>query len=618
MNDHAKAAERCPGEIRMVTSYARRVWALIPARQKLTLAVGGLLMAIVSACSTAFALLLGNLLDRVKFAADHGETAQTLYHIAGTFLALISVVFLVREVVQVARRYLIENTCTQIEKRMTVELFSHMMKASLTTLSQEKIGALHGRVSRCVVQFVRFIRLTFLDFLPPLLTGVFALIAAVAKQPLLALVMTGVVPASLYLTLRQLRSQKGIRLALIRSREELDGTVVEQLGGLEYIRAANTHDYEVKRIEEAAERQRQMEIRHHLKMSLYGSFKALNEAFFHILVLALAAYLAIEGRISYGDILTFSFLFANVMAPLNEVHRGLDEGHECTLTIAELLKMLEEPIDPSFAPADAREPVAVPGEPILVSENVASEYPTEIGSKCALKGVSTVIRHGETIGLAGPSGCGKTTWLRVLLRLTHPSAGRVTIGGVPLESVSRDAIGKLVGYVGQAPYVFAGTIADNIRYGNPHASLNAVEEAARRACLHEEIVEIPGGYEAPVRERGLNLSAGQRQRLALARVFLKDPPILILDEGTSALDTISEHNIQRAIDLARKDRTVILVAHRVSTLVDADRIYVFQEGQITEAGSFTELYRRGGVFTALVDCAGTGVATGGGRLPSVS
>jgi ATP-binding cassette subfamily B protein len=218
--------------------------------------------------------------------------------------------------------------------------------------------------------------------------------------------------------------------------------------------------------------------------------------------------------------------------------------------------------------------------------------------------VSLVIRHGETIGVAGRSGSGKTTWLRVLMRLTHPTAGRVRLGGVPFESVSREAIGRLIGYVGQSPFVFAGTIADNIAYGSETPSEEDIRRAAQLAHFHGEILAMPGGYEAEVSERGQNLSGGQRQRLALARVFVKNPPILILDEGTSALDTICERNVQRAINEAQVDRTVILVAHRLSTLRDADRILVFDEGKIVEKGSYPELLRQGGLFTELAKCGG--------------
>jgi ATP-binding cassette subfamily B protein len=154
-------------------------------------------------------------------------------------------------------------------------------------------------------------------------------------------------------------------------------------------------------------------------------------------------------------------------------------------------------------------------------------------------------------------------------------------------------------------------VAENVAYGKPDASLDDVEVAARRANIHDEILAMPGGYHARILERGANLSGGQRQRIALARVFLKNPPVLILDEGTSALDTISERHVQRAIDLACKDRTVILVAHRLTTLLDADRIFVFSGGKIAEEGNYAELYRRGGVFTHLVNCAEVGTTATG-------
>jgi len=213
------------------------------------------------------------------------------------------------------------------------------------------------------------------------------------------------------------------------------------------------------------------------------------------------------------------------------------------------------------------------------------------------------LRHGQTIGVAGRSGSGKSTWLRVLMRLTHPSGGSAWLGGVPLETITREAIGELIGYVGQNPFVFAGTIAENIAYGREDASEDDIRRAAEMACIHDEILEMPGGYQAHVAERGQNLSGGQRQRLALARVFLKNPPILILDEGTSALDNINERRVQQAINAARADRTVILVAHRLSTLLETDRILVFDQGSIVESGTYDDLVRLGGVFTELVRSA---------------
>jgi ATP-binding cassette subfamily B protein len=177
----------------------------------------------------------------------------------------------------------------------------------------------------------------------------------------------------------------------------------------------------------------------------------------------------------------------------------------------------------------------------------------------------------------------------------------VLLKGVPLEDVSRQAISRLIGYVGQSPFMFAGTIEQNICYGCTIACLpEEIRLAAQRACIHEEIMLMPEGYATLVAERGQNLSGGQKQRLALARVFLQDPPILFLDEATSALDTISERSVQRAIDAARAERTVILVAHRLSTLIDADRILVMDQGRVVEAGTYDDLFKRGGIFTELV------------------
>jgi ATP-binding cassette subfamily B protein len=189
------------------------------------------------------------------------------------------------------------------------------------------------------------------------------------------------------------------------------------------------------------------------------------------------------------------------------------------------------------------------------------------------------------------------------MRLVHPSGGTATLGGLPLELVSRKAIGELVGYVGQSPFLFAGTVAQNIAYGCEDATDERIHRAAEMACIHDEIMMMPGGYHAGVAERGQNLSGGQKQRIALARVFLKNPPILVLDEGTSALDNKSERLVQKAINAARADRTVILVAHRLTTLRDADRILVFEDGRIVEVGTYAELVRGGGVFSELVHSA---------------
>lgn len=588
----------------------REVWRLVPRRHKWALAGAAVVMACTSACGTALALFLGQLVDGVQRGTLEGQPRQTLYHRAAWFLGLIGAAYLLREILNVLRRYLVTNTCTRINRDMSLQLMSHLMSVSLATLQREKVGTLHGRIFRSVDGLVRFLRLNFMEFIPALFTGVFALVATVGKEPLLGLVMVGVIPITIILTVRQLLSQKGVRLQLMRSCEEIDGAVVEQLGGIEYVRAADTKQLEMNRLAKATEKRRAMEVRHHFQMSLFGCAKALNEGLVHILVLGVAIYLAILGRITFGDVLTFSILFLNVMTPLGEVHRVLDEGHESSLQVGELLEMLAEPIDPSFATTTVQLPRLQSREPAIVVDDLRVEYSTpEEKRPRTLHGVSLTIRHGETIGIAGRSGGGKSTLLKVLLRLLHPCGGTVLVGAVPLEAVSRAAVGQLFGYVGQTPFVFAGTITENIAYGNENPSADAIRHAAEMAHLHEEILRMSGGYQAAITERGQNLSGGQRQRLALARILLKQPPILILDEATSALDNISEREVQRALGMTSTDRTTILVAHRLSTLRDADRIFVFDEGRIVEVGTFDDLVSAGGVFTELFLSAENGVTT---------
>ncbi|HTU20017.1 MAG TPA: ABC transporter ATP-binding protein [Gemmataceae bacterium] len=593
-------------EIRLILRRGRQVWRLVPIKHKLGLAFAAGIMAAVSLCNVAVSFLVGTLVTTALSTRS--------YLIAVEILGSISIAYVLREVLNVARRYLVENSCTRLHRDMSVRVVNHLMKVDLATLSKEKVGALHGRIYRSVEGFVRFLRLSFLDFAPALLTGAFALIAAVWKQPLLGFIMVGVIPTAIFLTIRQLISQKGVRLKLLRSCEEIDGAIVEQLSGIEYVRAANTYAQEIKRLARAAEKRRAMEIRHHFQMALFGSGKALNEGLFHVILLAAAIYFAIYGPLTAGDVVTFSMLFLNVMTPLSEIHRVLDEGHETSLRVGDLLEMLAEPLDPSFVLRTVGTPVPPPRlrpeEPAIVVRDLDVEYTTPQGKHVhGLDALSLMIRHGETIGIAGRSGCGKSTFVRVLLRLLHPNRGEVLLGGIPIEDVSRADISKLLGYVGQAPFVFAGTIAENIAYGNEYATMEDIRRAAELAHLHGEILQMPGDYNALVTERGGNLSGGQRQRLAIARILLKQPPILILDEATSALDNLSERFVQKALGLTSKDRTTILVAHRLSTLRDADRIFVFDKGKIVEVGTYLELVQQGGLFGELVLSAENGLSS---------
>lgn len=603
---------RIAAELKLLGRRATQVWPFVAVEDRLALGGAALITAVTSAANTGGAILLGRLVDRIQTGTSSQIDLTQMYWAVVWILGALALIYLLRETLSVVRRSLVERSVARLNRDMQLKLVGHVLRGDLTALAGEQIGTLHGKIMRSADGLIRFARLMFVDCLPAFLTGLFALIAALTKQPVLGAIMMCVIPLSLYLTMRQLRSQKGIRLDIMRDCDEIDGVIVEQLGGAEYIRVAHTYDLEMLRLTQRAEKRRTREVRHHFEMSLYGCAKALNEGFFHILLLAFATYLAIHQQISFGDVLTFSVLYLSVMTPLNEVHRVLDEGHEASLRVGDLLQMLGVPLDRAFATPEQRGLELKAGAPVIEVEDLLVEYVTAEGeTHRALNHLSLTIRHGETIGIAGRSGSGKSTWIKVLLRLVHPQAGQIVLCGRPLSEVSRTELAQLVSYVGQNPFVFSGTICENIAYGNGEVSLAAVQRAAERANLHDEILEMPGGYQAAVTERGQNLSGGQRQRVAIARVLLKNAPILILDEATSALDNISERCVQNALGIKNSDRTTIIIAHRLTTLKDCDRILVFEDGKISALGSYNELVAQGGLFAELV----RSTADGPGAMP---
>jgi ATP-binding cassette subfamily B protein len=592
------------GDIGSVWSRRQQIWRLVPRKAKLIFGAAIVIMAGVAIVETGIALLLGRFFDRVLKLT--GQPASEILRFAGYSLGVLAGAYVFKETLNFLRRRMISGTATRIERDMTVRVVGHLLKVDLGVLAKERVGSLHGRISRSVEGYVKFLKVTFTDAIPAVLTALFALGAGFFTEWRVGLVMLCVVPISIAITVWQVTSQKGIRLALMQAKEGLDGTMVEQLSGLEYIRAANTHRQEVQRVENSADARRQRELKHANAMARFDWLKSVNENLFHVLIIGFAIVLAARGEVAYGKVFTFSMLFLNIMRPLREVHRILDETYETSLQVSVILGMLQQPVDQSFGVATLRPPKLDGTVPLLECRNLVVEYETPTGPRRILDGVTLAITQGQTVGIAGPSGSGKSTWLRAMLRLLHPASGEVLVGGVPIGVLSREDIGKSVGYVSQTPFVFSGSVRDNIAYGCGEVTLEQIQDAARQAHVHDDILEMPQGYDSPLNERGANLSGGQRQRLALARMFLKNPPVLILDEGTSALDNLSERRVRAAIDHARQSHTVIMVAHRLSTLRDTDRIFVFAEGRVAEEGSYDELVAKNGVFAELVRSAEAG------------
>ena len=565
----------------------RRTLRLMEKPEKTALIFASILMLITGVLTNLPAVILGRLVDKLV------GTENFDLSIAIPFIGLIIGIILVREALTVVRKYFVENVATQTDKKQTVNVIEHLLKTDIANINQQQIGSLHGRIFRSIQGMIKIIKLGFLDFFPVFFSALAAIAIALTQKPLLASVMILVIPAGLFLIVWQISSQKGIRVALLRGKEKIDGTVVEMLGGIETVRALNTENKEVAKVEEVAEGMRKKEIRHHIFMALFDSGKYLNEGLFYVLVISLSIFLAAQEIITKGDILVYSILFLSITGPLREIHRILDEAHESSIRVNNLYDLLNQPRDISFRAHGKKETTSNNSNAIEINK-LSFKY----GNSPVLRDINLIIKNGEKIGIVGASGCGKSTLIKILLRLVHGYSGKIQIFGKNLDAMDREEIADRIAYVPQKTHIFSGSIRDNIVYGCQRENINDrdVVRAAKLANLYEEIENSLGGLMGRVAENGNNLSGGQKQRLAIARLILKSPELLILDEATSALDNTNETKIQRNIEQLFKDKTTITIAHRLTTLKNTDRIFVFERGKIVQEGNYDGLANQKGLF----------------------
>lgn len=571
----------------------KRIYQLLSKKQKQNFIIIIMIMIISAILSQLLPLSIGNLTDNI-LKQDNFSFLKII-----PFLLFILIVTILNEIIKVIRRVIIEDTCTRCEKEARLNAVNSLLHAPLNYFKKNMIGNIHGRLNRSLDGTIRLLKLLFMDFAPAIFSGIAAIIVIFTKLPVfLAIWMLLVIPIGIIIIIRQISTQKGIRVELMEEKASMDGTMVELMNGIEIIRVTNNTDTEVNRFQEKSEYLRNKEMKHHKAMAFYDCLKFINEAFFTVIVIGVSAYLAGEGKISVGSVLTAYLCFTQLTTPLRELHRIFDELSESTILAKEYFHMIDLEQDFSYQMIEKKEKSKE--ENIMIDmENVSFSYENK---NKIINQLNLKIKKGEFIGIVGPSGCGKSTLIKMITKLEKNTDGEIRINQSNLTTLTRKDISEIMALVPQNPFLIAGTIRENICYGMQRkVTEKEVKEATKKAFIDDFIEQLPNGYDTMVAEGGNNLSGGQKQRIAIARIFLRKPKILILDEATSALDNTSEKYIQKEIEQLQKQNntTILSIAHRLTTLENCDSIIVLEKGKIVQKGKYQDLILKPGIFQSM-------------------
>lgn len=579
-------------EKKRLTSILQKIYRLLDFKQKFKFLMILVIMVTSAALTQITPKTIGWLTDDIL--SVNGVSFKKVI----PFLILILVVNVVNEMIKIIRRVMVEEIATQTEKKARGLVIQSLLMAPLSYFKKNMTGNIHGRLNRCLDGTIKLEKLLFMDFAPAVFNSMASVVTIFMTLPFaLAVPMMLVIPLGTILVFAQIRSQRGIRVELLESKSAMDGTIVELINGIEVIRICDSVNFETDRLNEKSEFLRHKEMKHHKAMAFYDCLKFLNQAVFTVLIIGLSTYLATQGIISVGAVLTAYLCFNQLIKPLEELHRIFDEVAECMVLSGDFFEMAEIENDFSYLESTCNTKSKTT-EKMITIHDLNFGYSEDDG-KFILNHFNLDIEKGSYLGIAGPSGCGKSSLIKVICKL-EKADGEVVIGGISINDLDRKHIADMIALVPQTPFLIAGTIYENIIYGiNRKITMNEVEEAAKKAYIFDYINALPEGFNTLIAEGGSNLSGGQRQRIAIARVFLRKPPILILDEATSALDNTSEKHIQAEIEKMQKQdhTTIIAIAHRLTTLNKCDKIIVLNDGKINQEGTFDGLVQKEGMFS---------------------
>jgi ABC-type transport system involved in Fe-S cluster assembly fused permease/ATPase subunit len=479
-------------------------------------------------------------------------------------------------------------------RQIAVQTFHHMHLLSLRFHLERRTGGLSRVIDRGTKAIDRLLALLVSHGVPTMLEVI--LISGVLFWQFdfwFALVIIAMMTAYIYSTFRITRWRIAIRRKMNDSDNEANTKAIDSLLNYETVKYFNAEKHEERRFDSAMVKYSDASMMTQYSLSILNTVQAVIVALGLITVMWMSVAAIQAGTQTLGDLVMVNALLIQFAQPLHLLGTVYRDTQQALIDMEAMFSLLRQPPEVEDSP-DATPLKVAKGE--IVFEDVVFSYDPD---RTILKGVSFRVPEGKTVAVVGPSGAGKSTISRILYRFYDIQSGRVTIDGQDIRSVTQSSLRAAIGIVPQDTVLFNDTIHYNIAYGCIGASKEEILEAAALAQIDPFIRQLPQGYESMVGERGLKLSGGEKQRVAIARTLLKNPPILILDEATSALDTHTEREIQSALKLVSKNRTALVIAHRLSTIIDADEILVLDQGQIVERGRHDALVAKGGAYAAM-------------------
>lgn len=506
---------------------------------------------------------------------------------------LLLLVYLLSTLMNFVVNYLGHKLGINIETDMRRDLFNHIQKQSFKFFDNTKTGHIMSRITNDLFDIGEFAHHGPEDFFIAMMTFVGAFVIMFQINPTLALIALVFMPFLIWLVTYCNTKMNNAWKEMYSKIADVNARVEDSVSGIRVVKAFTNEEFEMKRFREQNSFFRAAKLYAYKVMAGTHSSIYFMTRLLTLVILVVGAWLSYNGKLSYGELVSF-VLYTNVLIkPVDKISALLELYPKGMAGFKRFRELLSQ--EPEIK--DRKNAITVPHlEGNISFHNVSFQYDE---TKSVLKNISFDIEAGQTVAFVGPSGAGKTTICSLIPRFYDVNEGSITIDGIDIRDMTQTSLREQIGIVQQDVFLFTGTIRENIEYGRLGASFEEIKAAAEKAHLKEFIESLPDGYDTQIGERGLKLSGGQKQRLAIARMFLKNPPILILDEATSALDTETEMLIQKSLNELTKNRTTLVIAHRLATIRNADKIFVVTDNGIVEQGTYEELLALNGVFANL-------------------